>query len=329
MSLVAPTLEAFFTERLMRQKNASPHTIASYRDCLKLLLAYAQQATGTSPSRLDFTGLDADVISGFLDHLERDRGLSPRSRNVRLAAIRSLFSFAALRHPEHAALISRVLAIPSKRGDRAIVSFLDTSEADALLASPDRSRRLGRRDHALLVLALQTGLRASELTTLRTADLHLGTGPFAHCTGKGRKERATPLTKTTVTIMKHYLAERGGQPGDPVFAGPGGRPLSRDAIRRLVERHAAAAARDCPSLARKKTTPHTLRHSCAMRLLETGTDITTIALWLGHETSRTTEIYLHAHLALKERAISRTAPPGTSSRRYQPTDSVLTFLESL
>ena len=329
MSLVAPTLEAFFTERLMRQKNASPHTIASYRDCLKLLLAYACQATGTAPSRLDFADLDAAVISGFLDHLERNRGLSPRSRNVRLAAIRSLFAYAALRHPEHAALISRVLAISPKKGDRAIVSFLDTAEADALLASPDRSRRLGRRDHALLVLALQTGLRASELTALRISDLHLRTGPFVHCTGKGRKERVTPLTKTTVTVMKHYLAERGGQPGDPVFAGPGGQPLSRDAIRRLVERHAAAAARSRPSLARKKTTPHTLRHSCAMRLLETGTDITTIALWLGHESSRTTEIYLHAHLALKERAISKTAPPGTSSRRYQPPDSVLAFLESL
>ena len=222
-----------------------------------------------------------------------------------------------------------MLAIPAKRGDRAIVSFLGTAEADALLASPDRSRRLGRRDHALLVLALQTGLRASELTTLRISDFHLGTGPFVHCTGKGRKERATPLTKTTVTVIKNYLAERGGQPGDPVFAGPGGRPLSRDAIRRLVERHAIAAARDCPSLSRKKTTPHTLRHTCAMRLLETGTDITTIALWLGHESSRTTEIYLHAHLALKERAISRTAPPGTASRRYRPADSVLAFLESL
>jgi len=329
VSLVAPTLEAFFTERLMRQKNASPHTIASYRDCLKLLLAYAQQSTGTVPSRLDFADLDAAVISGFLDHLEHERGLSPRSRNARLAAIRSMFSFAALRHPEHAALIGRVLAIPAKRGNRAIVSFPDTAEADALLAAPDRSRRLGRRDHALLVLALQTGLRASEITTLRISDIHLGTGPFVHCTGKGRKERATPLTKTTVTVMKNYLAERGGRPDEPVFAGPGGRSLSRDAIRRLVERHATEAARNCPSLSRKRPSPHTLRHSCAMRLLETGTDITTIALWLGHESSRTSEIYLHAHLALKERAISKTAPPGTPSRRYKPADSVLAFLESL
>ena len=235
-----------------------------------------------APSKLDFSDLDATVIGGFLHHLERDRGLSARSRNVRLAAIRSLFSFAALRHPEHAALIGRVLAIPAKRGERALVSFLLPAEADALLASPDRSRRLGRRDHALLVLALQTGLRVSELSSLRVDDLHLGTGAFVHCAGKGRKERATPLTKLTVTVMKDYLAERGGQGADPVFAGPGGQPLGRDAIRRLVERHAASAARACPSLSRKKPTPHTLRHTCAMRLLESGTDIATIALWMGH-----------------------------------------------
>lgn len=329
MSPVAPTLEAFFTDRLMTQKNASPHTIASYRDCLKLLLAYVQQTTGVPPSKLDFADLDATVIGGFLHHLERDRGLSARSRNVRLAAIRSLFSFAALRHPEHAALIGRVLAIPAKRSQRTLVSFLVPAEADALLASPDRSRRTGRRDHALLVLALQTGLRVSELTALRVTDLHLGTGAFVHCAGKGRKERTTPLTKRTATVLKDYLAERGGQPADAVFTGPRGQPLSRDAIRRLVQRHAATAARACPSLLLKKPTPHTLRHTCAMRLLESGTDITTIALWLGHETSRTTEIYLHAYLTLKERAIQRTAPPGTAPRRYRPPDRLLAFLEAL
>lgn len=329
MSLLAPTLEAFFTERLRTQKNASPHTVASYRDCLKLLLAYVQDTTGVAPSGLDFSDLDAPVIARFLDHLERERGLSIHSRNVRLAAIRSLFRFAALRHPEHAALIGRVLAIPAKRGDRALINFLARGEVDALLASPDRSRRVGRRDHALLVLAVQTGLRVSELSALRLDDLHLGTGAFVHCVGKGRRERATPLTKTTVAVMKHYLAERGGDSADPVFPGPGGQALGRDAIRRLVERHARSAASTCPSLLEKKPGPHTLRHTAAMRLLESGTDITTIALWLGHATSRTTEVYLHAHLELKERALARTAPPGTGPGRYQPPDQLLTFLSTL
>jgi len=294
MSLIAPTLEAFFTERLMTQKNASPHTVASYRDCLKLLLAYVQQTTGTAPSKREFSDLGAEVIGDFLSHLERDRGLSARSRNVRLAAIRSLFAYAALRHPEHAALIGRVLAIPAKRGERTLVNFLVPAEVDALLASPARSSRVGRRDHALLVLALQTGLRVAELSALCPGDLHLGTGAYVHCVGKGRKERATPLTKTTVAVMRSYLAERGGEGCDPLFPGPGGRPLGRDAIRRLVERHASTAARACPSLAGKKPTPHTLRHTCAMRLLESGTDIATIALWLGHATSRTTEVYLNS-----------------------------------
>ncbi|MDN5872520.1 MAG: site-specific integrase [Nitrococcus sp.] len=329
MSLLAPTLEAFFTERLLTQKNASPHTIASYRDCLKQLLAFVQDTTGVVPSTLDFCDLDAPVIGRFLEHLEHDRGLSVQSRNVRLAAIRSLFRFAALRHPEHAALIGRVLAIPAKRGERALISFLVPDEVDALLASPDRSRRVGRRDHALLILAVQTGLRVSELSALRLDDLHLGTGAFVHCLGKGRKERTTPLTKTTVTVMKHYLAERGGDRTDPLFPGPGGTPLGRDAIRRLVQRHARSAASTCPSLLKKKPGPHTLRHTCAMRLLESGTDITTIALWLGHATSRTTEIYLHAHLKLKEQALARTTPPGTRPGRYRPPDRLLEFLSAL
>ena len=329
MSLVAPTLEAFFTERLVTQKRASPHTVASYRDCWKLLLAYVQETSGVAPAKLDFADLDAAVIGGFLDHLEHDRGLSVRSRNVRLAAIRSLYSFAALRHPEHAATIGRVLAIQPKRAERTLVSFLLPAEVDALLASPNPCNRIGRRDQALLVLAVQTGLRVAELSGLRIDDLHFGVGAFVHCVGKGRKERTTPLTKTTVAVMKEYFAERGGNYSDPVFPGPSGRPLGRDAIRRLVERHAATAAQICPSLAAKTPTPHTLRHTCAMRLLESGTDIATIALWLGHETSRTTEVYLHAHLALKERAIARTAPPGVTSGRYRPPDRLLAFLEAL
>jgi integrase/recombinase XerD len=263
----------------MAQRHASPHTVASYRDCLKLLISYVQETTGVAPSKLGFPDLDAKVIGGFLDHLERARGLSVQSRNVRLAAIRSLFTFAALRHPEHAALIGRVLSIPAKRGERALVSFLVPDEVDALLASPDRSRRTGRRDHALLVLALQTGLRVAELSALRIDDLHLGTGVTLRREGQERAHHS--LTKTTVAVMRSYLTERDGEGADPVFPGPNGGPLGRDAIRRLVERHATTAARACPSLAVKKPTPHTLRHTCAMRLLESRTDIATIASWLG------------------------------------------------
>jgi integrase/recombinase XerD len=329
VTLLAPTLEAFFTERLLTQKNASPHTVASYRDCLRLLLGYVHDTTRTPPSKLRWDDLDAPVIGAFLDHLERDRGLTVASRNTRLAAVHSLFRYAALRHPEHAALIQRVLAIPAKRGERAIVCYLTPLEVDALLASTDRSRFIGRRDHALLVVAVQTGLRVSELVGLRQRDVHLGTGAHVRCRGKGRKDRSTPLTRQSVAVLRAYLAERGGQPDDPVFPGPHGAPLGRDAVRRLVERHTETAARSCPSLAAKKTSPHVLRHTAAMRLLESGCDLATISLWLGHENSRTSQIYLHAHLALKERALARITPPHTKPGRYQPPDQLLAFLDQL
>lgn len=329
MSLLAPTLEAFFSQRLITQKNASPHTVASYRDCLRLLLNFVHETTGTQPSKLRLDDLDAPVIGAFLNHLEQDRGLSVASRNTRLAAVHSLFRFAALRHPEHAALIQRVLAIPTKRAERAIVCFLTPPEVDALVASPDRSRSTGRRDHALLVVALQTGLRVSELVGLRRRDIQLGAGAHVRCRGKGRKDRSTPLTRQTVSIVRAYLAERGGTPDDPIFPGPRGAPLSRDAVRRLVERHTATAAQSCHSLSSKKTSPHVLRHTAAMRLLESGCDLATISLWLGHENPRTSQIYLHAHLALKERALARTAPPHTKPGRYQPPDRILAFLDQL
>ena len=329
MSLLAPTLEAFFSQRLITQKNASPHTIASYRDCLRLLLNFVHETTGTQPSKLRLDDLDAPVIGAFLNHLEQDRGLSVASRNTRLAAVHSLFRFAALRHPEHAALIQRVPAIPTKRAERAIVCFLTPPEVDALLASPDRSRSTGRRDHALLVVAVQTGLRVSELVGLRRRDIQLGAGAHVRCRGKGRKDLSTPLTRQTVSIVRAYLAERGGTPDDPIFPGPRGAPLSRDAVRRLVERHTATAAQSCHSLTSKKTSPHVLRHTAAMRLLESGCDLATISLWLGHENPRTSQIYLHAHLALKERALARTAPPHTKPGRYQPPDRILAFLDQL
>ena len=329
MTALAPTLQAFFTDRLTRQKNASPHTIAAYRDTLRLLLRFAERRTGTAPSKLRVEDLDAPLVAAFLDHLEHDRGNSARSRNARLAAIHSLFSFAALQHPEHAETIARVLAIPPKRFTKAVVSYLTDAEAEALLAAPDTSRWIGRRDHALLAVVLQTGLRVSELTGLRCQDISLDPGAHLRCTGKGRKQRCTPLTSHTVTILRAWLAERRGQPDDPLFPTSRAHALSRDTVALLVTRHAATASRSCPSLQAKTITPHTLRHTAAMRLLHAGVDTSVIALWLGHEKADTVQIYLHADLSLKERALARTTPPGTAPGRYRPPDDLLAFLEAL
>lgn len=329
MTAIAATVQAFFTERLAAQRRASPHTIAAYRDTLRLLLGYACERAGKPPGRLDFADLDAPVTSAFLDHLERERGNSIRSRNARLAAIRSLFGYAALRHPEHAADIARVLAIPAKRGDQTIVTFLTRDEAEALLAAPDRATRTGRRDHAWILLAVQTGLRASELTGLTCADVHLGTGPYAACHGKGRKDRITPLAPGTVSTLRAWLAERAGTPDDPLFTTIRGGPMSSDALQQRLAAHATAASRSCPTLPSKHVTPHVLRHSAAMSLLHAGTDITVIALWLGHESVTTTQIYLQADMALKQQALDRTAPPATPPGRYQPPDQLLAFLEAL
>jgi site-specific recombinase XerD len=329
MSALAPTLEAFFTDRLARQRHASGHTVAAYRDTFRLLLDFVHHTTGKAPCQLDLADLDAPLIGAFLDHLEHQRHNSPRTRNARLAAIHSLFSYASLRHPEHAAVIARVLAIPAKRHERAIVTFLTGPEIDALLGAPDPTSWLGRRDHALLLVAVQTGLRVSELTGLTCADLRLGTGAHVRCQGKGRKERITPLTTQTVAVMHAWLKERRGHPEDPLFPTRQGQTLSRDAIRKLVTKHARTATSTCPSIGAKAVSPHTLRHSAAMRLLQAGVDTTVIALWLGHEQIDTTAIYLHADLTIKERALARTAPANTTPGRYQPTDATLAFLDGL
>ena len=330
MTALAPLLEAFFTERLIGQREASPHTVASYRDSFCLLLRFAHQRTGRRPHQLALEDLDATLIGAFLNHLEAERSVSARTRNARLTAIRSLFNFAAYRHPEHAALIQRVLAIPAKRTDKAVVTYLTEDEAAALLDAPDHASRIGRRDHALLLLALETGLRVSELTGLTCADVRFGAGAHVRCHGKGRKERITPLRREARAVLRSWLDERGGSDGDVLFPGPKGNRLSRDAVRRLVDRHVATAATACPSLAVKDVTPHTLRHSCAMNLLRHGVDTATIALILGHEDVRTTYgVYLHADLALKERAIAKTAPPRSRGGRYRPTDALLAFLEGL
>jgi len=329
MTALAPTLEAFFTGRLINEKGASAHTIAAYRDTFRLLLAFTQQRTGTPPSKLEIEDLDAPLIAAFLDHLEHDRGNSARTRNARLAAIHSMFRFAALKHPEHAALIARVLAVPTKRYDRTIISHLTSDEVDALLAAPDRSRWIGRRDHALLTVAVQTGLRVTELTSLRCQDVHLGTGAHLTSSGKGRKHRATPLTKQTVAVLRSWLQERGSQPDEPLFSTSRGRPLSRDAIALLLTKHVMAASHNCPTLSSKTVSPHVLRHTAAMNLLHAGVDSTVIALWLGHESVETTQIYLHADMAIKERALARTTPPASTPGRYRPPDTLLAFLQAL
>ena len=329
MTALAPALEAFFTRRLISEKGVSPHTIAAYRDTFRLLLSFAHEQTGKQPAALEFEDLDAPLIAAFLDHLEHQRGNSPRTRNARLAAIHSMFRYAALRHPEHAGLISRVIAVPTKRFERAIVTYLTPDEVDALLAAPNRERWIGRRDHALLTLAIQTGLRVTELTTLRNQDVHLSTGPHIQVVGKGRKQRATPLTSQTVAVLRQWLKERAGRPEDPLFPSSRGRALSRDAIALLLTNHASTASRISPTLKNKKVSPHTLRHTTAMNLLHAGVDSTVIALWLGHESVEATQIYLHADMAIKERALARTTPPDTAPGRYRPPDRLLAFLEAL
>ena len=330
MSAFAPLLQAFFTDRLIGQRHASRHTITGYRDTFRLLLAYAGTQTGKKPSMLDIADLDAPLIGAFLHHLEHERGNQVRTCNYRLAAIHSLFGYAALRHPEHAATIQRVLAIPTKRCQRNVVNWLSKDEVDALLAACDRSTWTGRRDHALLVLAAQTGLRISELTGLTIADINLGAGPYVHCLGKGRKERATPLTRLTVRVLRVWLTERGAAPPDPLFPTITGTSMSRDAVEHRLARHVATACAACPSLRSKRVGMHTLRHSAAMRLLESGTDVTVIALWLDHEQPATTaQIYLHADMSQKQKAIDRLTPPGTIPGRYRPPDTLLAFLDAL
>ncbi|WP_431860471.1 tyrosine-type recombinase/integrase [Azospirillum sp.] len=329
MTALATTLQAFFSDRLIRQRQASPHTLAAYRDTLRLLLVFASGQRNKEPSNLDIGDLDAPLVGAFLDHLEHQRGNGVRTRNARLAAIRSLFRYAALRHPEHAAVIARVLAIPPKRFDRKLVTFLTEPELDALLAAPDPTTWTGRRDRTLLGLAAQTGLRASELIGLRCADVHLGAGAHVSCLGKGRKLRITPLTSGMVAALRTWLDERAGQPTDPLFVTQAGTVLSRDALEHRLAKYVERAACTCTPLSQKRVTMHVLRHTAAMRLLRAGIDTAVIALWLGHEQIETTQIYLHADLELKERALARTTPADTKPGRYRPPDKLLAFLEAI
>ncbi len=328
MSRLAPVLQGFFTDRLAA-KRVSPHTIAAYRDTYRLLLLFAQDKHRIAPWNLDLTDLDAGLVAGFLDHLETTRRNSIATCNLRLTAIHSLFRYAALRCPEHADLIAHVLAIPTKRADSTLVTFLTRDETDALLDAPDQNTVLGRRDHLLLAVAVQTGLRVSELTALRVEDLTFGVGAHLRCTGKGRRERVTPLSRPTATQLAGWLTQRGAAPSDPVFPARTGGHLSTDAVARLLALHVTIATTACPSLADKTISPHTLRHTCAMNLLQAGIDTSSIALWLGHANTRSTQAYLHADMTMKEAALAATAPPDAHARRYQPSDQLLAFLEAL
>lgn len=322
-------LEAFFLDRLVQQRRASPYTIASYRDTFRLLVAFAQKRLQKAPSTLRLADLDAPLISAFLDYVETERGNSARSRNVRLAAIRSFFRYAALEEPQHAGLIQRVLAMPNKRFERRPIDFLVRPEIDALLAAPDRTTWAGRRDHALLLVAVETGLRCSELAGLRIESLVFERGAHVRCHGKGRKDRCTPLRKSTVAVLRRWLRERGGGPSDPLFPNARSGQLSPDGIEYIVGKHVVAARRRCSSLKRKRVTPHVLRHTAAMELLKAGVDRAVIALCLGHESVETTQIYLEATLAMKEQALAKTRPPHGRAATYRPGDQLLGFLNSL
>jgi integrase/recombinase XerD len=323
-------LQSFFSQRLMAQRKASPHTIASYRDTFRLLLQFAQKRLHKAPSQLGLEDLDASLIGAFLDDLEKHRHYGARSRNLRLTAVRSFFRYAALESPAHAGIIQRVLAIPNQRQPRAMVAFLTRPEIDTLLTAPNQQTWLGRRDHAFLLTAVQTGLRLSEMTALRHQDIWLGTGPHVRCVGKGRKERCTPLAKSTVLVLKAWIREQAGEDGKTLFPSfRGGGPLSAVGVQHMLARHVAVARKTCPTLRNKRVSPHVLRHSAAMELLQAGVDRAVIALWLGHESVETTQIYLDADLALKEQILAKTKPIRGKPGRFQPNDELLAFLKNL
>jgi integrase/recombinase XerD len=328
---VATLIERYFTERLMRQRGVSANTIASYRDTFRLLFTFAQARLRKLPSALALDDLDAPFVTAFLADLETKRGASVRTRNLRLTAIRSFFRFASFEEPAHSALIQRVLAVPSKRHDKRQVHFLTRPEIEAILAAPDRTTWLGRRDYTLLLLAAQTGLRLSELISLDRDAIHLGAGAHVRCVGKGRKERCTPLTSHARDALHAWLKEPARQRASALFPNVHGGRLSADSVQSLLTKHARVASERCPSLASKRVvSPHVLRHSAAMELLQAGVDCSVIALWLGHESIETTQTYLHAHLALKEAALAKLQPYERDKRtRFRPSDRLLAFLEAL
>lgn len=325
----ATLLHTFFTDRLLRQMRASAHTVASYRDTFRLLLRYTTERLKKAPSKLSLEDIDAALVIDFLDWLEAERRCTPRSRNNRLAALRSFFRHVSVNEPAHVLRCHRILAIPQKRAQKRTIEFLRRDEIEALVAAPDTGTWIGRRDRTLLLVLVQTGLRVSELTSLRRDSVVLGTGAHVQCDGKGRKRRCTPLREDAIRALTPWLGEHRAAPDAPLFPSSNGGRLSTDAVERLVEKYVKCAAGRCPSMAEKRVTPHVLRHSAAMDLRERGVDLSTIALWLGHESVETTQMYLHADIRMKEKALARTASIEGEARRFQPDDALVAYLESL
>jgi site-specific recombinase XerD len=333
MTIVTPLpalIERFFTQRLIHQRGVSLHTVASYRDTFRLLFRFAQKTLHKAPSSLELTDLEAPFIIAFLDDLEASRAATTNTRNLRLTAIRAFFRCVAFEEPAYSAQIQRILAIPGKLCEKREVHFLSRAEIEAILATPDRTNWLGRRDYTLLLLAVQTGLRLSELTGLDRDAVTLGAGAHVFCTGKGRKERRTPLTNHARVALKAWLNEPFRRNTTALFPNIHGGRLSPDAVQFLLAKYVKSARERCPSLKQKRITPHILRHTAAMELLQAGVDISVIALWLGHESIQTTQIYLHAHIALKIAALAKLKslePQRTA--RFEPRDKLLAFLDAL
>lgn len=326
---LASLVEGFFIERLMSQRQVSNQTLSAYRDTFRLLLSYAQRKLGKAPSMLAFEDLKASFVCDFLNHLEQERNNSARTRNHRLAAIRSFFRYAAYRVPQLSGHIQQVLAIPAKRWQKPLINFLTLDEVNAMLGAIDRDSWAGRRDHTLLSLAVHTGLRVSELIHLHRSDVSLGAGSSIRCHGKGRKERCIPIDKSIAKIIKHWLREQGGKPSDPLFPNRLGGELSRDGVQYILGKYIVLARKGCPSLEKKRITPHVLRHTTAVHLLQAGVDLSAIALWLGHESPESTQVYIDSDLAHKERILAKTIAINAKPLIFRPSDALMRFLEAL
>jgi len=325
----AQLVQDFFMRRLVAQRGASARTVESYRDAFELLLGFIEARTGKPATNLELVDLDAPVVLDFLDYLEEGRGNSARTRNARLAAIHSFMRYAAVRDPASLPVTTRVLAIPAKRFDRPVLGYLSRDQIAAILAAPDRRTWSGHRDAVLLATTYNTGARVSEITALRVRDVLLDRQTAVHLHGKGRKQRVIPLWKNTATELRAWLDKVNNAPEAPVFPNQRGAPMSRSGVRDRLDRAVAVAERNCPSLRGQHISPHTLRHSTAMHLLQSGTDLATIALWLGHSSPAVTHQYLEADLAAKEAVLQRLDDPSPAPTRFKPDDRLLAFLQGL